>query len=137
MIGFCVLFSFGVAYIAYRGVTGTTGVNVAINVIQIAALLIFSVIAIGYRLNHHDGTPGYTLDPDGNAINVVLAVDKDGKPIKDEKTGAVQGRAGERQGQAASCSTTTPPASPRSRSTRTSPTARSRTPSSTTPRPCR
>jgi amino acid transporter len=46
MIGFCILFSFGVAYIAYRGVTGTTGVNIAINVIQITALLIFSVIAL-------------------------------------------------------------------------------------------
>src|SRR5689334_25345953 len=29
MIGFCVLFSFGVAYIAYRGVNGTTAVNAA------------------------------------------------------------------------------------------------------------
>ena len=56
MIGFCVLFSFGVAYIAYRGVTGTTGVNIAINVIQITALLIFSVIALGYRLNHGEGS---------------------------------------------------------------------------------
>jgi amino acid transporter len=87
MIGFCVLFSFGVAYIAYRGVTGTTGVNVAVNVIQIAALLIFSVVAVGYRMNHHNGTQGYTLDPDGNAVNVVLATGKDGNPIKDEKTG--------------------------------------------------
>ena len=41
MMAFCVLFAFGVAYIAYRGVTGSTGVNVAINVIQISALLIF------------------------------------------------------------------------------------------------
>ena len=39
MIGFCVLFSFGVAYIAYRGVNGTTGVNMAINVIQISRLV--------------------------------------------------------------------------------------------------
>jgi amino acid transporter len=87
MIGFCIVFSFGVAYIAYRGVTGTTGVNIAINVIQITALLIFSVIALGYRLNHGEGTVGYTLDPDGKAIQVVLANGPDGKPIKDEKTG--------------------------------------------------
>jgi len=87
MIGFCILFSFGVAYIAYRGVTGTTGVNIAINVIQITALLIFSVIALGYRLNHGDGSVGYTLDPDGNPIQVVLANGPDGKPIKDAKTG--------------------------------------------------
>lgn len=90
MIGFCVLFSFGVAYIAYRGVTGTTGVNVAINVIQISALLIFSVIALGYRMSHGEGTVGHTLNPDGEAISVVLAQGKDGKPIKDEKTGAYQ-----------------------------------------------
>src|SRR6202035_2094304 len=44
MILFCVVFSFGVSYIAYRGVTGATAVNIAINVIQISALLIFSVI---------------------------------------------------------------------------------------------
>lgn len=87
MIAFCVAFSFGVAWIAYRGVTGTTGVNVAINVIQISALLIFSVIALGYRLNHGEGSVGWTLDPDGNPVNVVLATGKDGKEIKDEKTG--------------------------------------------------
>ena len=87
MIGFCVVFSFGVAWIAYRGVTGTTGVNVAVNVIQISALLIFSVIALGYRISHGEGSVGWTLDPDGNPINVVLKLDKDGKPIKDEKSG--------------------------------------------------
>ena len=86
MIGFCVVFAFGVAYIAYRGITGTTGVNIAINVIQIAALMVFAVIAIGYRLSHKEGSPGWTLDPDGNPVNVVLATGKDGKPIKDETT---------------------------------------------------
>ncbi len=73
MIGFCIIFAFGVAYIAYRGVSGSTGVNIAINVIQISALLVFSVIAIGYRLSHGNGSQGYTLDPDGNAINYTLA----------------------------------------------------------------
>src|SRR5476651_2279456 len=34
---FCFVFAIGVAYIAFRGVTGTTAVNVAINVVQIAA----------------------------------------------------------------------------------------------------
>src|SRR5580693_9356023 len=47
---FCIVFAFGVAYIAYRGVVGSTGVGMAINVIQITALLVFSVIAISYRL---------------------------------------------------------------------------------------
>src|SRR5580704_3125308 len=43
MILFCIVFALGVAYIAYRGVTGTTGVNTAINVIQITALIIFAI----------------------------------------------------------------------------------------------
>ena len=58
MFLFCVVFALGVAYIAYRGVTGTTAVNVAINIIQISALLVFSVIAIGYRVQHPQGSTG-------------------------------------------------------------------------------
>jgi len=42
MLLFCFAFALGVAYIAYRGVTGTTAVNMAINIIQITALLVFS-----------------------------------------------------------------------------------------------
>jgi len=57
-----VLFSFGVAYIAHRGVTGATSVNIAINVIQISALLVFSVMALGYRINHPPGTGGLQWD---------------------------------------------------------------------------
>ena len=51
-----VLFSFAVAYIAHRGVTGSTAVSIAINVIQISALIVFSVMALGYRMNHPPGT---------------------------------------------------------------------------------
>src|SRR6516225_2408630 len=40
MYMFCIAFALGVAYIAFRGVTGTTAVNVAINVIQISALVV-------------------------------------------------------------------------------------------------
>lgn len=69
MIGFCIVFSFGVAYIAYNGVTGTTGVNVAINVIQISALLVFSVIALGYRMSHNkEGSPALYLASSGKAV---------------------------------------------------------------------
>ena len=50
MIGFCVVFAFGVAYIAYRGVVGATGVNIAINVIQISALL--DLLGDRDRLSH-------------------------------------------------------------------------------------
>ncbi len=85
MILFCPLFAFGVAYIAFRGVSGTTAVNAAINVIQITALIVFSVMAIGYRLNHAEGSRGWTLDPNGNPVNVELAVDPKGAPVKDAK----------------------------------------------------
>jgi amino acid transporter len=47
-----VVFSYAVAYIAFQGVTGSTMVNIAINVIQIIALLFFSALAISYRLGH-------------------------------------------------------------------------------------
>jgi amino acid transporter len=83
MIGFCVVFAFGVAYIAYNGVSGTTAVNAAINVIQISALIVFSVMAIAYRVQHPEGSRGLTLDPDGKPINVVLQVDAKGAPVKD------------------------------------------------------
>jgi basic amino acid/polyamine antiporter, APA family len=62
MMVFAALFAVGVSYIAHRGVTGSTAVNVAINVIQISALLVFSVVAIGYRLNHPPGTVGWQFD---------------------------------------------------------------------------
>jgi amino acid transporter len=88
MILFCVIFAFGVSYIAFRGVNGTTGVNMAINIIQITALLIFSFIAVSYRMKHAEGATAYQLDPDGVPTEYVLAnvkVDKDGKPVKDDK----------------------------------------------------
>ena len=83
MIIFCPLFAFAVAYICFRGVTGTTAVNTAINVIQISALVVFSIIAVGYRLNHPQGSVGITLDPNGAPITKVIATDKDGMPVKD------------------------------------------------------
>ncbi len=81
---FCIVFALGVSYIAYRGIAGATAVNVAINVIQITALLIFSAIALGYRFNHPEGSVGYTMNPDGVPINKVIAVDKDNNPVKDK-----------------------------------------------------
>src|SRR5580658_3832808 len=58
-----IVFTFGVAYIAHRGVTGSTAVSVAINVIQISALIVFSVMAIGYRINHPPGSVAFQFDP--------------------------------------------------------------------------
>jgi APA family basic amino acid/polyamine antiporter len=57
-----ILFTFGVAYIAHRGVSGSTAVSVAINVIQISALIVFSVMAIGYRMNHPPGSIAFQWD---------------------------------------------------------------------------
>ena len=80
MFGFCVLFAFGVAYIAFRGVGGTTGVNAAINVIQISALLVFTVIAIAYRVQHHQDSRGYHLS-NGVAVDYQVAQEV----VKDDK----------------------------------------------------
>jgi amino acid transporter len=67
MMAVCVVFSFAVAYIAYRGVTGSTSVAIAINVIQITALLVFSVVAFGYRMNHPPGSIAYQFDSTSGA----------------------------------------------------------------------
>ncbi|HTN51042.1 MAG TPA: amino acid permease, partial [Anaeromyxobacter sp.] len=85
MILFCGIFAFGVAYIAFRGVTGTTGVNFAINVVQIAALLVFSVMAISYRVQHPEGSKGWHL-VNGVPVDFVVAqeqVVENGKPKLD------------------------------------------------------
>ncbi|HEY0758303.1 MAG TPA: APC family permease [Acidisarcina sp.] len=58
-----VLFSFAVAYIAHRGVNSSTSVNLAINIIQICALLLFSVLAVNYRMHHKPGSEAWQFDP--------------------------------------------------------------------------
>src|SRR5215472_6498722 len=62
-----VVTSFSVAYIAYRGVVGATSVNIAINIVQISALLVFSVIALGYRMNHPPGSVALQFDSQSSA----------------------------------------------------------------------
>jgi basic amino acid/polyamine antiporter, APA family len=57
-----IIFAYLISYIAYRGVVGSTMVNLVINVIQIIALLFFSALAIAYRLSHPDGAMGMALD---------------------------------------------------------------------------
>jgi amino acid transporter len=83
---FCVVFSFGVGYIAYRGVNGTTAVNMAINVIQISALVVFAVMAISYRTSHPDGSVGLHLSnnvPVNYNVAQVNVTDANGKPVQD------------------------------------------------------
>src|SRR5215472_9333392 len=59
--------AFIVGYIAYRGVNGSTSVNIAINVIQISALLVFTVIALGFRVGHPPGSVALQFDPQSSA----------------------------------------------------------------------
>ena len=83
---FCVVFALGVGYIAYRGVNGTTAVNMAINVIQICALVTFAIMAIAYRSSHPDGSVGWHLS-NGTPVNYnvaqVVVTDDKGKPVQD------------------------------------------------------
>ncbi len=83
---FCVVFALGVGYIAYRGVNGTTAVNMAINVIQISALVVFSVMAIAYRAKHPDGSQGLHLSnsiPVDYNVAQVQVLDANNKPVQD------------------------------------------------------
>ena len=85
MVLFCAAFSLGVAYIAFRGVTGTTMVNMGINIVQITALLVFSIIAIAYRVNHPEGARGFQLI-NGTPVDFVVAQEpvlENGKPKLD------------------------------------------------------
>ena len=67
MASVAVVFSFASAYIAYRGVNGSTAVNIGINVIQISALIVFAVMALGYRSSHPAGSPGRQFDSTSGA----------------------------------------------------------------------
>lgn len=95
---FCWVFALGVAYIAFRGVTGTTSVNMAINIIQISALVVFSIIAIAYRVQHPEGSQGFQLK-NGTPVSYVVAqepvmadgkpkVDSSGQPVTQDKVDA-------------------------------------------------
>jgi APA family basic amino acid/polyamine antiporter len=82
-----VVFSFFVAWIASKGAGASTAVNLAINIIQISALLVFSVLALGYRVNHPAGSTGATAfqyDTQSLATYTYqFATAKDGSTIRD------------------------------------------------------
>jgi APA family basic amino acid/polyamine antiporter len=80
-----VVFSFFVAWIAQKGAGASTAVNLAINVVQISALLVFSVLALGYRVNHPSGTPGFQYDTQSlSTYTYQFATNpKDGSTIRD------------------------------------------------------
>ena len=62
MMAVAVVFSFAVAYIAHRGISSSTSINLVINIVQITALLIFAFFAISYRAHHQPGTVAYQFD---------------------------------------------------------------------------
>jgi len=67
-----VVFAYLVAWIEFKGVTGSTNVNLAVNIIQIIALLFFSALAISYRLGHPEGSPGLALDGTHKILHYTL-----------------------------------------------------------------
>jgi basic amino acid/polyamine antiporter, APA family len=79
-----VVFSFFVAWIAAKGAGASTAVNIAINVIQISALIVFSVLALGYRASHPSGAPGFQYDSQSLATYTYqFATAKDGSTMRD------------------------------------------------------
>jgi amino acid transporter len=83
-----VAFSFFVAWIAQKGAGTSTAVNLAINIVQISALLVFSVLALGYRASHPSGTPGFQYDSQSlSTYTYQFATAKDGSAMRDA-TGA-------------------------------------------------
>ncbi len=75
-----IIAAYGIAYIAFRGVNGSTMVNIAINAIQIVALLFFSALAIAYRLGHPDGSTGMALDGTSKVLHYAFAGDTPAHP---------------------------------------------------------
>ena len=83
-----VVFSIFVGWIASKGAGASTAVNLAINIVQISALLVFSVLAIGYRTSHPAGSPAFQYDGQTLATYTYqFATAKDGSIVRDA-TGA-------------------------------------------------
>jgi basic amino acid/polyamine antiporter, APA family len=79
-----VLFSFFVAWIAAKGVGAATAVNVAINVVQISALIVFAALAIQYRSGHPSGSAGFQYDSQTlSTYTFQFQSDKTGATIRD------------------------------------------------------
>jgi basic amino acid/polyamine antiporter, APA family len=78
-----IVFSFFVAWIATRGAGASTAVNIAINIVQISALVLFSVLALGYRVNHPSGAAGFQYDEQTLATYTYqFATAKDGSIVR-------------------------------------------------------
>ncbi len=79
-----VIFSFFIAWIASKGAGASSAVNIAINVVQISALVVFSVLALGYRSSHPQGSPAFQYDGQTLATySYQFATAKDGTTMRD------------------------------------------------------
>jgi amino acid transporter len=61
LVGLCVVFACLTGYIAVRGVTGSTTTSIVINVVQLTSLVIFSCLAIYYRLTNPAGATEWSF----------------------------------------------------------------------------
>jgi APA family basic amino acid/polyamine antiporter len=82
-----VVFSFFVAWIAAKGAGASTNVNLIINLVQISALVIFSILALQYRASHPSGSTGsssFQYDSQSLATYTYqFATAKDGSTVRD------------------------------------------------------
>ena len=79
-----VVFSFFVAWIASKGAGASTAVNMAINVVQISALIVFAALAIQYRSGHPSGSTGFQYDSQTlSTYTFQFQTDKTGATIRD------------------------------------------------------
>src|SRR5580658_8866472 len=79
-----VVFSFFVAWIASKGAGASTAVNIGINLVQISALIVFSVLALQYRASHPAGTAAFNYDGQSLATYTYqFATAKDGTTMRD------------------------------------------------------
>jgi amino acid transporter len=79
-----VLFAIFVGWIASKGAGASTAVNLAINVIQISALIVFSFLAVGYRVSHPAGSAAFQYDNQTLATyDYQFAVDSTGATARD------------------------------------------------------
>jgi len=79
-----IAFSFFVAWIAQKGAGASTAVNLAINIVQISALMVFSVLALGYRTSHPAGAAAFQYDGQSLATySYQFATAKDGSTVRD------------------------------------------------------
>ncbi len=68
LVVICVLFAMLNGWIAARGVTGSTMTSIIINIVQLSTLVLFSCLAIYYRLKNPEGATAWTFT---NAIDVM------------------------------------------------------------------